>query len=670
MSSVSPPVQLPGAHPPSLPETRSPSANWEDELAGDRDSLFRQRQLQQHLQRDLWHRLEEVQIALREADQQGAIWTPLLDQMAAQGFWPTRWEVEQCKLSPEHTPVLEERAARIESWLAGLDAPRPAQPLLAFDSPTFVAAVIKHVPAPDQEFARAVVEHHPRLAHHLAARGELSEEAVNWLAHQSCRALAAEDQASASFPRRPMATLTRLAQQGQELPEDQLAEAVETLCTRDRGEEVLQLLEQLGSHAPPSLLRRAWKRLPAELGDPLHKHPAASLELKRLMLRSTSGHRLFQFRKAMLSDPELRSDPEIRTHLRGSRSPQVLLGLLLEADPPEFDAIFSDLIRQDLPSAAQLVMHRWPDKMPDLEGGSERNQYQIKETLWEQAQRHVGEVDRALARSDHEMLIQEFYRVQARGVPPRHCEARLVAADPPVHPAQEVWDNLYRYTERRAVLSRTLRRLMGHDPAHLLTLLHEDTTRVPSKLEEVPLSRVLGWWKQAPSAAEKLMEVLDDFTDLDQKEAVISALESGREVGVYRALMRYARARVEDLIQKDQARTLDRLVHNVPFLRRVPRLWEQDFEALNISDDRLAFWVRKAPRPNWTRKTFQALYNRAPLRAALLLKRHPEVASLLSSTRLTDLLGHENPTVRQAVLQATRTRRADSGQKTRSALHR
>lgn len=322
------------------------------------------------------------QRAIRDAESEGVVWTPVLDKLAAESLWPTadyssygrtRFSILQA------TKPLVSAAAQVEKlipWIREQRDPGRLRSLLHFAYEGVLETVARYATCLDEALIDDLLQRSPHLGYHLAANPSLTKAQVDHLVRW---AIAKLDDPSAirrhrtrsttSLPRHARDMLLELHEHGwlldrtareellriaQNQPVPKAPRKLDDSERIEASQAAKSVLLGLGDDLEPEILLRLYDAFKTDADDVrrIVAHPAATLEIRRHIV-SECG--FYQVRDYLSQSPELRNDPVIRAALVRSSAPSVLLRLCEDAEPSEFRRLFRKLARRDPLSALRLI---------------------------------------------------------------------------------------------------------------------------------------------------------------------------------------------------------------------------------------------------------------------------------------------------------------------------
>lgn len=295
--------------------------------------------------------------AIRQADQEGLLWTPLLDKIATFSVWT------RTRTHPDlDYETSKERARRLKAWIQQADKPRELEKLLSFQFPHIAEMVAEHSRVWSWSLMKTVVEEkstvaatrmvqNPRLPSTLQERlWKTTSRKLDKIQQQIQQKndkvklwpwteLMAEMGASWQ---RPGPAFTEL---------EQLIERLETSSGGHRHSNLRTLLEafqRFGEHLDAQQLNRLVRALPASevpqwvgsrwVGENtvvqwLAQHPAANEQVWTTLVEKAPGSRNLQ--QLFLKIEEARKTSSVRKHLLRSTHPEVSHEIAEHAAPEE-----------------------------------------------------------------------------------------------------------------------------------------------------------------------------------------------------------------------------------------------------------------------------------------------------------------------------------------------
>lgn len=273
-----------------------------------------------------------------DARDEGLVWTPVLDAIAAQQLWPAA-DLGPAEVAGE-APVVrsaEEQAAGLLPWLRAQEDPERVAALLEFHAPAVRAAVAEHAPCLDTRLLTHLLDHSwEQIA--AAARNRtlgaaqvtlLAEVAARWLAREPARA----GVAGAALAALRAAGHRSLGHGAQELT-SVIRQSRELAATAPIPHATALALETVldDPETPAATLRQALRacRWHADWLCRIAVHPAADVELWADLLRVSRDPEL---RRTIARVPAARTDVAVRRLLSQSSDAEVLCSLVEDADP-------------------------------------------------------------------------------------------------------------------------------------------------------------------------------------------------------------------------------------------------------------------------------------------------------------------------------------------------
>lgn len=352
--------------------------------------------------------------ALRDADAEGAVWTPVLDALAGSDAWYAILEDGHVPRS-ETLPSAYTRAALLAPWIAKTRDTEAIMNLLEFRAEEIHAVVAEHAPVLDRDIVARLVLTPPIVGRIFAARtvDETLGSALIDRAYRMWEKLVLENDKTPSgmknpedatvrslllrgisFPEPLRSEVLAFARNASRRPKDRQTAAYFLVLDRNTPADLLVELERLVDPdarkdilAHPHCPIELWNRLVSNVYDLIaalgrHQFTAEKVSLVFELYRRSNDARLLKgllwqengtieiwragiahgnregdlHAHAVLAlNARARQHPEIRAALLTSSSAAVLLALLEDRRPEEFELLMLGLLRARPDSAFALL---------------------------------------------------------------------------------------------------------------------------------------------------------------------------------------------------------------------------------------------------------------------------------------------------------------------------
>lgn len=294
------------------------------------------------LKRQLYGRLLAIE------RQEEVFWTPLHDQLAHQGRWLSRHQVQDPDWAEKHFRTSREAVERLRDWIQQADS-RDLGELLEFDFIEVPRVIASFRPSPGPEWVERLCRRDLYLATRWAQNEQLDQPGRAVLVRFIREALLETgdwEQASSSYgthraygregPTRHQQVQQVALHTAEQLNAyDQLSateaeEIFDAVLELGDPETAIKFADKLGASLPTEQLFRIgrhWEWAHNYL-QPLLEHPSVDTAFRARCLEQASGSNLLEFRKSIARRPEWAIQEGIWSHLLESRAKEVLWQLL------------------------------------------------------------------------------------------------------------------------------------------------------------------------------------------------------------------------------------------------------------------------------------------------------------------------------------------------------
>lgn len=331
-----------------------------------------------------------IRRGLREADDEGVIWTPLLDYLADNHLWndPLRILKTRSQASSQEQQTHEfygptDRIERLVPWIEQQTSPKPLLCLLQFSFRAIHRLVARHARALSPELIEKLLLHEPKSAPLLAQNPTMPndwlKELANWaLVEMYGRSPITPAGLTSRWPRSkahlaPHSVDTLLALHKRGVLDPALYDLCLTSIAMERNafqrqspstnesvhERVALFLVGCAANLDRDQLFKLYDIIRGEtkLVIRLVQTPGVNPDLWRHIVETNRNSFLLH---AIAKNPAARNDQKIRKHLAQSSNPGVLKELLQDASDHEFRRLFRKLARVSAKAAVYyLEDHGW-----------------------------------------------------------------------------------------------------------------------------------------------------------------------------------------------------------------------------------------------------------------------------------------------------------------------
>lgn len=329
------------------------------------------------------------QRAVSDAEEEGVVWTPLLDSMASGWAWtgdpfykhtwhpPTYqgrgWAfAEKDVENPRDFEYSHQRADRLIPWIKKQTDTKEVAKLVEFEFKHILELVAVHAQVVDLELVRALIEKHAHTSEIFVKNQVVSGELLDWIEEWGQNSLVGgrSGPEGAMNGYQAQNALVALEERvGNVKPEvrraiiDKLSE--KDSLSKNRWERGYPSWSDSKKSTCFATLMRLEKITPEEILDiyeavrensnyveQVVKHPAADASLFKVVAQEISN---IGVRNALVERGAALDTEEVVDVLRTSTSPQVLYPQLEGADKKEFRRLFRNIVKKDFAMAGKLL---------------------------------------------------------------------------------------------------------------------------------------------------------------------------------------------------------------------------------------------------------------------------------------------------------------------------